>query len=89
MTLSLSVVAQTSIVAKGNTREVQAGQHLSLGRGNSVRKEHLEEEGVKPVGFKKDQMAAEITRCSSEQRRMRQKSCLNGRDGFEAEEVLW
>lgn len=29
-----------------------------------MRKEHLEEE-VKPVGFNKDQMAAEITRCSS------------------------
>lgn len=65
MTPSLSAMAQTSIVAKGNTREVQAGQHLSLGCGSSVRKEHLEEEGVKPVGFNKDQMAAEITRCSS------------------------
>lgn len=31
-----------------------------------MRKEHLEEE-VKPVGFNEDQMAAEITRCSSEQ----------------------
>lgn len=29
-----------------------------------MRKEHLEEE-VKPVVFNKDQMAAEITRCSS------------------------
>lgn len=32
-----------------------------------MRKEHLEEEEeeVKPVGFNKDQMASEITRCSS------------------------
>lgn len=31
-----------------------------------MRKEHLEEEEeVKPVGFNKDQMAAEITRCFS------------------------
>lgn len=75
-------MAQTSIVAKGNARE-------GAGRATPepwVRKEHLEEE-VKPVGFNKDQMASEITRCSSAEEGDAEEPFEW--EGLKAEEVLW
>lgn len=66
--------------------KVQAGQHLSLGCGSSVRKEHLEEE-VKSVGFNEDQMASEITRCSSAEEGEAEEPFEW--EGLKAEEVLW
>lgn len=77
-------MAQTSIVAKGNARE-GAGR-VSLGCGSSVRKEHLEEE-VKSVGFNEDQMASEITRCSSAEEGEAEEPFEW--EGLKAEEVLW
>lgn len=64
MTPSLPAMARTPTVATGSTREGAGRATPEPWCGSSVRKEHLEEEG-KPVGFNKDQMAAEITRCSS------------------------
>lgn len=51
-----------------------------------MRKEHLEEE-VKPVGFNKDQMASEITRCSSAEEGDAEEPFEW--EGLKAEEVLW
>lgn len=50
-----------------------------------MRKEHLEEE-VKSVGFNEDQMASEITRCSSAEGEAEEPFEW---EGLKAEEVLW